>query len=46
VLGARTSGEITENVAMAAQPIPPEFWQALRHHGLVDRRAALPGSSA
>jgi D-threo-aldose 1-dehydrogenase len=46
VLGARTSGEIEESVAMAGQPIPAEFWQALRQHGLVDPRAALPGLPA
>lgn len=43
VLGARTAAEIEESVAMAAQPIPVDFWRALRRHALVDPRAPLPG---
>jgi D-threo-aldose 1-dehydrogenase len=43
VLGARSASEIEESVAMAARPIPIDFWRALRQQGLVDARAPLPG---
>jgi D-threo-aldose 1-dehydrogenase len=43
VLGARSANEIEESVAMAARPIPSDFWRALRQQGLVDARAPLPG---
>jgi D-threo-aldose 1-dehydrogenase len=43
VLGARNAAEIGESMAMAAEPIPLDFWRALRRHGLVDPRAPLPG---
>jgi D-threo-aldose 1-dehydrogenase len=43
VLGARTAAEIEESLAMAARPIPLDFWRALRRQGLVDPRAPLPG---
>jgi D-threo-aldose 1-dehydrogenase len=40
--GARSAGEIEENVALARRPIPASFWQALRREGLVDEAATLP----
>lgn len=43
VLGARSAAEIEQSVAMAAQPVPVDFWRALRRQALVDRRAPLPG---
>jgi D-threo-aldose 1-dehydrogenase len=46
VLGARAAAEIEESVAMAAKPIPLDFWRALRRQGLVDQRAPLPGIQA
>lgn len=44
VVGARTPQEIEASVAAASQPIPADFWRALRHRGLVDARSPLPGS--
>jgi D-threo-aldose 1-dehydrogenase len=46
VLGARSAAEIEESVAMAAKPIPLDFWRALRRQALVDPRAPLPGVDA
>ena len=41
--GARSAKEFDENRRLAAAPIPPAFWSALRERGLIDRRAPLPG---
>jgi D-threo-aldose 1-dehydrogenase len=46
VLGARSAAEIDQSVTMAAQPIPLDFWRALRRQVLVDPRAPMPGVDA
>jgi D-threo-aldose 1-dehydrogenase len=42
--GPRSRPEFDDNAAMARMPIPQDFWQALRHHALVDPAAPLPDS--
>jgi D-threo-aldose 1-dehydrogenase len=44
--GARSRREFDDNAAMARMPIPHDFWQALRHHSLVDPLAPLPDSQS
>jgi D-threo-aldose 1-dehydrogenase len=44
--GARSRHEFDDNAAMAAWPIPPAFWQALRDEGLLDASAPLPQGRA
>jgi len=41
--GARTAGEVRENVASFEQTGGAEAWKTLRREGLVDPRAPLPG---
>ncbi|MBL6456435.1 aldo/keto reductase [Belnapia sp. T6] len=41
--GARSAAEVTENVRLMAQPIPPGFWAALREAGLIHAEAPVPG---
>ncbi len=41
--GARSVAELTENLALVAQPIPAAFWRDLRTAGLVAAEAPLPG---
>ena len=40
--GARSAGELRENVASFDHPIPAALWSALRDEGLLDARAPLP----
>jgi D-threo-aldose 1-dehydrogenase len=40
--GARSAGELRENVASFDRPIPADLWSALREAGLLDRRAPAP----
>jgi D-threo-aldose 1-dehydrogenase len=40
--GARSVGEVRENVASFETPLPAELWPALRDKGLIDPRAPLP----
>ena len=42
VAGCVTGAEARNCAAMFAQPIPREFWRALRERGLVDPKAPLP----
>lgn len=42
VAGCASDAEARHCAAMFAQPIPAEFWRALRDRGLVDPRAPLP----
>ena len=42
VAGAASGAESRNIAAQFANPIPPEFWSALRQRGLVDARAPLP----
>jgi D-threo-aldose 1-dehydrogenase len=42
VAGCSTAHEARHCARMFAQPIPAEFWAALRERGLVDARAPLP----
>src|SRR5206468_531599 len=44
--GARSSAELTENLAMSQVPIPSAFWRDLRGRGLVAADAPLPGGAA
>lgn len=46
VIGARSAREVEVSAAMAAQPIPAEFWRDLRRQRLVDDRAPLPECAA
>jgi D-threo-aldose 1-dehydrogenase len=46
VIGARSPQEIAASVAAAEQPIPADFWRAVRRAALVDDRAPLPGYPA
>lgn len=43
VVGARSAAEITEDVAAAIRPLPPELWEALRRRRLVRDDAPVPG---
>lgn len=42
VAGAASGAESRNIVEKFTQPVPPEFWRALRERGLVDVRAPLP----
>jgi D-threo-aldose 1-dehydrogenase len=42
--GARTPDEVTQNVAMMAQPIPAALWAELRATGLLPPEAPVPES--
>jgi D-threo-aldose 1-dehydrogenase len=46
VVGARSSEELDQNLAMRQYPIPSAFWRALIDQGLLDPSAPLPGSFA
>ena len=41
--GARSVAEFDQNLAYARQPIPAEFWRALREQRLIHPNAPLPG---
>ena len=43
--GARSVGELEQNIALADHAIPADFWRALRDEGLVPEGAPLPGLS-
>jgi D-threo-aldose 1-dehydrogenase len=43
IAGVRSSDEFDANLRLARQPIPREFWSALRERALVDPRSPLPG---
>ncbi len=45
VAGARSSGELDENLALAAWTIPPAFWRDLRSGGWIAADAPLPGDA-
>jgi len=40
--GARSRGELAENLTMLRTPIPAEFWRDLKSRGLVDPAAPTP----
>ena len=40
--GARTAGEVAENVALARRSIPAAFWRALVERRLIDPQVPLP----
>jgi D-threo-aldose 1-dehydrogenase len=42
--GAVTPGEVRENTAHLAQPIPAALWEELRREGLIHPSAPLPGA--
>jgi len=42
VVGARTPAEVDDNLAMAALPIPPELWTALKERDLMRPDAPVP----
>jgi D-threo-aldose 1-dehydrogenase len=42
VVGARTPAEVDDNLAMAALPIPPELWTALKERDLMRADAPVP----
>jgi D-threo-aldose 1-dehydrogenase len=42
VTGSSNGAEARRALAMFGQPIPPQFWRALRERNLVDARAPLP----
>jgi D-threo-aldose 1-dehydrogenase len=42
VAGARSVAEWRDTMAMMAQPIPPDFWNALRHERLLPDEAPTP----
>lgn len=44
--GARTIAELDQNLALAARPVPPAFWQALQDRGLIAPDAPLPGATS
>jgi D-threo-aldose 1-dehydrogenase len=44
--GARSVAEFDANLRLSRQPIPTEFWSALRERALVDPCAPLPGIEA
>jgi D-threo-aldose 1-dehydrogenase len=46
VLGARTAGEIEQNVGLARQTVPTAVWRQIRYEALVDAKAPLPGDPA
>jgi D-threo-aldose 1-dehydrogenase len=43
--GARSRQEFDDNLALAALPIPQEFWQALHDRSLVDCSSPLPNTT-
>jgi D-threo-aldose 1-dehydrogenase len=43
MVGARRAAEWDDALAMVGQPIPSEFWQALRRAGLLPDEAPTPG---
>jgi D-threo-aldose 1-dehydrogenase len=42
LLGPRNVGELSDNLAMLAHPIPSAFWDELQGAGLVDKACPLP----
>jgi D-threo-aldose 1-dehydrogenase len=43
VAGLRSAEEVNQAVAWMRRPIAPDFWRELRHDGLIDQAAPLPG---
>jgi D-threo-aldose 1-dehydrogenase len=43
VTGMRTADEVARNVAHVRAPIPAAFWAELKHEGLIDAAAPVPG---
>jgi D-threo-aldose 1-dehydrogenase len=41
--GALAAREVAENAAHLRRPIPAALWQELRHEGLLDPAAPVPG---
>lgn len=46
VVGSRSAEELRRNLELVRRPIPAAFWAALRHQGLIDLAAPVPGSGA
>ena len=46
VVGAVAPAEVTRNVAALQARVPPSLWTDLKHEGLLDERAPVPGASA
>lgn len=44
VVGARTVAQLEDNVALMSHPISREFWEELRHMGLLDGEVPVPAS--
>jgi D-threo-aldose 1-dehydrogenase len=42
VVGALTAGEVRENIARLAAPIPPDFWRELKQEKLLAEAAPVP----
>jgi D-threo-aldose 1-dehydrogenase len=45
VTGMRNQDEVAQNIAHCRRPIPPAFWQELKHEGLIAGAAPVPGVS-
>jgi len=45
VTGMRTREEVAQNIAHCRRPIPSQFWQELKHEGLIAITAPVPGVS-
>jgi D-threo-aldose 1-dehydrogenase len=45
LVGCRSAAELTDNVAVLNQKIPPEFWAHIRREGLLDPRSPTPGQA-
>jgi D-threo-aldose 1-dehydrogenase len=45
VTGMRNAEEVAQNIAHCRRPIPSEFWQELKHEGLIAITAPVPGAS-
>lgn len=43
--GAHDAGQLRQNAAWFAQPVPDGLWEALKHNGLLDPRAPTPGAA-
>jgi D-threo-aldose 1-dehydrogenase len=43
VTGMRNAEEVAQNIAHCRRPIPSEFWQELKHEGLIAITAPVPG---
>jgi D-threo-aldose 1-dehydrogenase len=42
VTGMRSAGEVEANIAHCASPIPPAFWDELKHERLIAAEAPVP----